>query len=236
MSRGVEPDDGIDMSVVVMTYNEAETLESTVREIAATLTTIPGRHEVVIIDDGSTDGSGAASDGLAAAMTAVRVVHHPTNAGLGGVYRTGFAEARGRFLTFFPADGQFPASIIPEFHVAIADADFVLGHIPDRRGSLAARFLSGTERALYRALFGRFPRFQGIFMCRTAVLRTLPLRSVGRGWAVVMELLLRADRSGCRMAGRPTSIRPRTAGRSKVHDIRTIVANTRQMVALRRLF
>jgi dolichol-phosphate mannosyltransferase len=227
-------DDGIAVSVVVMAYNEADTVESTTREIAATLATLAGRHEIIVVDDGSADGTGTIADRLAGSIDRLRVVHHPVNAGLGGVYRTGFAEAQGQFLTFFPADGQFPATIIPDFVAAIANADFVLGYIPDRRGSLLGRALSTSERTLYRVLFGRFPRFQGIFMCRTTALRALPLRSVGRGWAVVMELLLRADRASFRMVNRPTPLRPRMAGRTKVHNVRTIIANTQQMIALRR--
>lgn len=218
-----------------MAYNEAATLEATTHEIATTLESMGGDHEVLIVDDGSTDGTGAIADRMAEAIPFVRVVHHAPNAGLGGVYRTGFAEALGDYLTFFPADGQFPASIIPEFREAIGDADLVLGYVPDRRGSPVGQLMSAVERALYVGLFGRFPRFQGIFMCRTSVLRSLPLRSVGRGWAVLMELILRADRSGYRLVSRPTTIRPRQAGRSKVQNLRTIVSNTRQMIVLRAL-
>lgn len=233
MTDGANADDPIDVSVVVMTYNERETLGGTVAEISEVLREIPGHHEVIVINDGSTNGSAQIADRLAATSPEVRVIHHPVNAGLGGVYRTGFSQARGRFLTFFPADGQFPASIIPDFFGTIAGADFVLGYLADRRGPVFGRLLSATERVLYRGLFGRLPRFQGIFMCRTSVIRAIPLRSAGRGWAIVMELMLRADRGQYRLVNRPTPIRPRTAGHSKVRDVRTIAANTRQMIALR---
>jgi glycosyltransferase involved in cell wall biosynthesis len=223
------------VTVVVMAYNEAAALEPTVREIAATLGDMDGAHDIVVVDDGSTDDTPAVADRLEGSVPRLRVIHHLTNAGLGGVYRSGFAAARSELLTFFPADGQFPATIIPEFRAAIVDADFVLGFVPDRRSPWFARFMSGAERALYGVLVGRLPLFQGIFMCRTAALRDLPLRSAGRGWAVVMELFLRADRKGYRLVNRPTTMRPRMAGRSKVHNVRTIASNTRQMLALRRL-
>jgi glycosyltransferase involved in cell wall biosynthesis len=233
----ISRDDGTrpTVTVVVMAYNEMETVEATVLEIVDALKAIEGRHELIVVDDGGTDGTGAIADRMASTIPWIRVIHHHPNAGLGGVYRTGFAEARGEFLTFFPADGQFPATIIHAFRDAITDVDFVLGYLRDQRMGWFGRLMSTTERGLYSVLFGRFPRFQGIFMCRTAALRTLPLRSTGRGWAVVMELLLRADRAGLLMVSRPTTIRPRTAGRSKVHNFRTIVSNTRQMLALRRL-
>ena len=101
------------VSVVVMAYNEEATVEATIREIAAALQAIDGSHEIIVVDDGGADGTGEIADRLASTMSGIRVIHHQPNAGLGGVYRSGFAEARGEFLTFFPADGQFPAEIIP---------------------------------------------------------------------------------------------------------------------------
>jgi dolichol-phosphate mannosyltransferase len=224
------------VTVCVMAYNEIATIDATVDEIVGVLSTLPGDHEVVIIDDGSADGTAAAADRLGATIPIVRVVHHADNTGLGGVYRTGWVTATGQFVTFFPADGQFPAKIIAQFVDAMPTADFVLGYLPERRDGLMGRVVSVLERTLYSLLFGGFPRFQGVFMCRTSVLREIPLRSPGgRGWAVVMELILRGWRGGYRMASVPTTMRPRGVGRSKVNNARTILANMRQLLALRRL-
>ena len=92
------------------------------------------------------------------------------NLGLGGVYRTGFERATGDLVTFFPADGQFPASILHAFYPLAAGHELVLGYLPQRDGSLLARGLSAAERVLYRALFGPMPRFQGVFMVRRTLL------------------------------------------------------------------
>lgn len=222
------------MTVVVMAYNEAVTLPAVVDELAGALQSLGRLWEMVIVDDGSTDGTGAAANRLAATHSSVRVIHHPVNLGLGGVYRTGFGAARGRYVTFFPADGQFPATILADFRGAIESADLVLGTLPERRGTPLSTLLSFLERALYRALLGPMPRFQGILMFRRVLLAGMDLRSEGRGWAVLMEFILRAARGGARVVNRPTSIRPRTAGYSKVNNPRTILANLRQVVALRR--
>jgi len=223
------------LTVVVMAYNEAATVEATVCEIATTLTNVEKAYEILIVDDGSSDGTSAIADDLATSMPSVRVIHHAPNAGLGGVYRTGFREARGELITFFPADGQFPASIIEQFVPLTQDVDMVLGYLPDRRSSLVAKGLSFIERALYRALFGYFPTFQGVLMFRRRLLRELPLLSEGRGWAVLMELIIRAGRGDYRLVSAPTTMRPRRSGTSKVNNLRTIMSNTRQMFALRRL-
>ncbi len=222
------------LTVVVMTYDEVHSLESVVDEIRAEVERAGVTHEVLVVDDGSTDGSGPLADELAQRHEAVRVVHHDPNQGLGGVYRTGFAEARGELLTFFPADAQFPAEIIGQFLPLAGAHDMVLGYLPQRADSVVAKGLSAVERVLYRVLFGGFPRFQGILMFRTAILRDVTLVSAGRGWAVVMELILRADRAGYRLHSAPTGWRPREHGTSKVNNVRTILANVRQLAQLSR--
>jgi hypothetical protein len=70
-------------------------------------------------------------------------------------------------------------------------------------------------------------------MVRRETLARVRLHSEGRGWAIVMELLARAARSGWRMKTLPTAIRPRRSGVSKVQNARTIWSNLLQVVALR---
>ncbi len=161
------------ITVVVMTYNEVATVEETVRELHGVLTVLASPFEILVVDDGSTDGSGAIADALGEALQNVRAYHHPQNLGLGGVYRTGFAQARGTFLTFFPADGQFPAVLLKDFWPWLASHDLVLGYLPRRKNSLLGTFLSKMERLVYRVLFGPMPRFQGIMVLR----RQLPPRN-----------------------------------------------------------
>lgn len=225
------------VSCVVMAFNEVASLESTACELHGVLRTLGAPCELVIVDDGSSDGTGDVADTVARTLTGptveVRVIHHPQNLGLGGVYRTGFAEARGDYLTFFPADGQFPATIISDFLPRARSADLVLGYLPERRSSLVAKSLSAVERLLYAALFGRLPKFQGIMMLRRAVLSHVELKSSGRGWAIVMELIIRLKRGGYQIVSVPNTLRPRAHGQSKVNNLRTIWANVRQVVALR---
>ena len=189
-------------------------------------------YELLIIDDGSTDETGEIADDLAQQSGLVRVVHHAPNGGLGAVYRTGFAEARGCYLTFFPADGQFPASSIERFLAVMPSQDMVLGYIPRRPGMVLSRMLSRLERLLYRALFGSLPAFQGVLMFRRGLLEEIGLESQGRGWAVLMELIIRTSREGYRITSIPTGIRPRFAGDSKVNNFRTIWANLIQVLEL----
>lgn len=226
-------EDRLDITIVVMAFNEVQTLEKVVLNLVSVANAAGLSYEIVIVDDGSADGTGTAVERLCESIPQVRGIHHGTNLGLGMVYHTGFEEARGDFVTFFPADGQFPASILQQFVPLMTEADMVLGYLAERDDSLVARALSGIERLLYRVLLGPFPKFQGVFLLRRSVLADIELKSVGRGWAVVMELIVRVSRGGYRLVNIPTEMRPRISGKSKVNNLPTMWANLKQLVALR---
>lgn len=225
------------VSVVVMAFNEVANLQDVVIQINGALALLPGGpardDEILIVDDGSTDGTRAVADALADAIAGVRVVHHPMNRGLGGVYRTGFENANQDLIMFFPADGQFPAAIISGFYPLMPDHDLVLGYVSQRSRSLLAKGLSFAEKALYRILFGPMPKYQGVFMVRRAVLSAVPLETTGRGWGIVMEMIIRICRGGYRVKSVPTALTPRTSGRSKVNTLGSIWINLKQTIALR---
>jgi glycosyltransferase involved in cell wall biosynthesis len=217
-----------------MAFNEAESLAEVTSEIRDSLERLGRPWEMVIVNDGSADATGSIADGLASESSAVRAVHHPVNQGLGAVYRTGFAEVTSEFVTFLPADGQIPASSIAPFVAAMdAGADMVLGTIPDRPVPLYVRMLSSGERLLYRLLFGSFPAFQGMLMFRRSLLDAVELTSTGRGWTVIMELIVRTARRGASLAHVETGLDARRSGESKVTNLRTILSNFRQVLQLR---
>lgn len=227
------PCDGI--TVVVMTFNEAETLRSVVAEIREALLATGRQFEIIIVDDGSRDPTPSVAAEMARSVDGLRVVRHPENLGLGSVYRTGLSEARQDLVTFFPADGQFPASIIGQFLEKIQGHDAVFGILDNPVGPVGA-ILNRLERVFYQLLFGRFPRFQGIVMFRRRILDEVPLRSPGgRGWTILMELILRIARGPYRFTNAQTTLRRREVGRSKVRNLKTIWANLVQAVRLRRL-
>jgi glycosyltransferase involved in cell wall biosynthesis len=224
----------MDVCVVIPAYNEEQNLERVVCELLGTLRLMEGDHRVLIVDDGSADRTGEIAARLADASAEVSLARHPSNRGLGGVYRTGFDRATGDAVTFWPADGQFDPAILPRFAEELAHRDLVLGYLPNRKRGLAGGLLSLGERILYRLLFGEMPRFQGVFMIRTDVLRTTALTSAGRGWAIVLELIIKVSRAGHRVVSLPTDLRPRMAGESKVNNPRTVASNLAQVLELRR--
>jgi glycosyltransferase involved in cell wall biosynthesis len=222
----------VDVSVIVMAYNEAATLSSVLDEIDVVMRSSACSYEVIIVDDGSSDGTDQIADDAAQRLPSLTVLHHPTNRGIGEVYRSGFQAATGKYLTFLPADGQFPARIVTDFAPLMSQADLVLGYLPDIMRSPVATVLSWMERSLYRVMFGRLPRFQGIMMFRRTMLEDLGVKPGGRGWGILMEIIVRAKRSHLKIVSVPTSLRPRTSGKSKVNNLRSIWANIDQAIAL----
>lgn len=227
----------LSLSVFVFAYNEAESLGTVIKELDTTLREMNRPYEVVIIDDGSTDGTGAIADRLAGEFAGISVIHHERNYGLGGAYKTAFANARCDLVTFVCADGQIPARIIEQFLPLMDQKDMVLGYVPNRGDSLLSKALSMSEKILFRILFGYMPKFQGVLMFRRELLNGLKLRSEGdKAWTIIMELIIRVVRGGYRVMSVPVKFRLRMSGKSRVNNLSTIWANVRQVFVLRRYF
>jgi dolichol-phosphate mannosyltransferase len=139
------------VSVVAPVYNEFETLPEFHRRVAAAMA---GRHyELVLVDDGSTDGSGALIQMLAADDPAVRPVHLSRNFGHQAAVTAGLEIARGAAAVTIDADLQDPPEVIPRLLEAWeAGADVVHGVRSERRGESRRRLF--VIRAFYK-VFGR---------------------------------------------------------------------------------
>jgi len=227
------------LSVCVAAYNEAATLEPAVAEALAALATLGGEgHEVLIVDDGSTDGTGAIADRLASEHEDVRVVHHPQNLGLGGFYRSALRQARGDVLYFMAADLQpIPGEYFPRFVPLLADHDIVVGYDVRREAPLLSKGLSWAEGLLFAILFPGVPKVGGPLMIKRSVVDALDLRLArdeDRSWMVLWELMVRARRAGYRFGRVPVRRRARARGTTRASTIRTAVLMLRRLHALRR--
>ena len=102
-----------------------------------------GSYDVLIIDDASTDATGAIADAMAADDPRISVVHHPVNRGLGGSLRSGFAHATGELVLYTDADLPFDMAEVAKAIrlLRIYDADIVSAYRFDRTGEGARRLL-----------------------------------------------------------------------------------------------
>ena len=210
--------------VIIPTYNERFNVA---RIIPAVLAQDPS-IEVLVVDDGSPDGTGQVVDGIAANNPRVHVIHREGKLGLGTAYIAGFRWALERkYDLVFEMDADFSHNpdILPEFLVAIKEADVVHGsRYQDGRVNvvnwpMSRLFLSYTANIYARAVTGLpiFDTTAGFKCFRRNVLESIDLNSVkSNGYAFQIEMSFRAWKRGFRLVEIPIIFVDRTEGVSKM--------------------
>jgi dolichol-phosphate mannosyltransferase len=213
--------------LVLPTYNEAENVEPVVRAALAALEAAGVEHRVLIVDDGSPDGTGEIAERLARELEAVQVVHRQRKEGLGRAYLAGFDVALGGdadLVVEMDSDFSHDPADLPRLLAAAEDADLVLGSRYVRHGGveswgLRRRLISRGGCWYARAVLGMgIHDLTGGFKCfRRAVLEAIDLPSVrSTGYAFQVELTYRAVRAGFRVVEVPITFADREAGGSKM--------------------
>ena len=224
------------------TYNERENLEPMIRALGEVLDTT--RDRVLVIDDGSPDGTGEIADRLAAELGWVSVLHRETKEGIGPAYIAGFRQvlADGAELVLeMDCDFSHDPADVPRLIAAADEADLALGsryapgggtanwglvrRIVSRGGCLYAQILLGMR---VRDLTGGFKCF------RRAALEAIDLDALSaHGYAFQIEASYRVHRAGLRIQEVPITFVERRAGASKMTG--SIVAEAMWRVPLLRL-
>jgi dolichol-phosphate mannosyltransferase len=211
-------------TICLPTYNERENLEPMV---AALLERVGPDDSILVIDDGSPDGTGALADALAAREPRVAVLHRATKEGLGPAYLAGFkrALADGADLVLeMDCDFSHDPDDVPRLIAAAADADVVLGSRYVDGGRVedwgaSRRFVSRAGSLYAQALLAAPVRdLTGGFKCyRREVLERIDLDGVSsKGYAFQIETTYRALRAGFRVVEIPITFTDREAGHSKM--------------------
>ena len=216
--------------VVLPTYNERENLTTVVTLVRAALASCdpPVRGTVLIVDDGSPDGTGELADQLALDHGDVRVLHRARKGGLGGAYLAGFDEALANgadFVIEMDADlSHDPADLPRLIDAARRGADVVLGSRYIAGGGVEGwplhRQWISRAGGRYAAIMLGLPLsdLTGGFKCfRASALRRLDPDLVhSRGYAFQIELTFHAARAGLEIVEIPIVFRERELGRSKM--------------------
>jgi dolichol-phosphate mannosyltransferase len=214
--------------VVIPTYNEAETIELIVRATDAELERlVPGEHRILVVDDGSPDGTGELADSLAEELGTVEVLHRTRKGGLGHAYLAGFARALecGAELIFeMDADFSHDPRYLGDLLAAAQDADLVLGSRYVEGGGVRdwgpLRRLVSRGGGLYARSILRVDvrDLTGGFKCiRREVLEGIDLGSIrAEGYVFQIEVTYRAILAGFRVREIPIIFTDRAAGSSKM--------------------
>ena len=205
----------LDLSLVVPAHDEVENLERVVSEVHSALDPTALRWELVIVDDGSTDGSAALLDRLAASEPRLRVVKLAQQSGQTAALRAGFEVVAGRLIATMDADLQCPPSDLPLLLEALGDADMACGVRTGRRDppsrKLASTLANGARRLFLapdlRDLAGPLRVFRRDALVH--VTTRWPLFDGAHRWLPALFQL-----AGLHVVQRPVSHLPRTAGTS----------------------
>jgi dolichol-phosphate mannosyltransferase len=213
--------------LILPTYNEAENIEGLVRAALAQLESTGVEPTILVVDDGSPDGTGRIADRLAEELAPVRVLHRDRKQGLGRAYLAGFALAlaNGADLVLeMDSDFSHDPADLPRLIVAADAADLVLGSRYVPGGGVTSwgrlrRLLSRGGSAYARILLGVPVRdLTGGFKCfHRRVLEEIDLEHVhADGYGFQIELTYKAVRAGFRVAEVPILFRERSVGESKM--------------------
>jgi dolichyl-phosphate beta-glucosyltransferase len=204
----------IEVSVVIPAYNEELRVGPVLADIVTSLRRAGRTHEVIVVDDGSMDGTSRLVNDLAAQYPELRLIRLPENRGKGHAVRTGVVNSRGEVVLFADADGATPIGELARLEAALdAGADIAIGS-----RALANAEVKVNARA-YRRLIGRLFHFLvssltvagfqdtqcGFKLFRRHAAHDLFSRMLMSGFSFDVEVLLMAERRGYRAAEVPVN-------------------------------
>jgi dolichol-phosphate mannosyltransferase len=219
------------VSVIVTAMNEVGNLEPTIASVRAAVEPRFSDYEIIIVDDGSSDGTSELADRLAAAHPRIVVHHNGSNRGLAASYRKGIELATKPYTSWVAGNNIVPERGLADLYDAVGDAEVVTTYIAtDVRGA-GRRVVSRSFTTLVNLLFGvRLRYYTGPCVYRTD--RLQQLRTVSEGSMIVPEILLRMVKSGQTYLELPLQPKPRSSGTTKTFRLRNLVGVGRSLARL----
>jgi glycosyltransferase involved in cell wall biosynthesis len=223
----------IELSIILPAYNEEANIERAMTAATKVGERLCTRHEVIVVDDGSSDATAALVRAAGEADPRIRLIAHEQNRGYGHALRSGFAAATLDLVFFTDADNQFDLEELEAFLPSIEHADVVAGFRYNRQDPFIRRFFAKGWNAVVRVLFYAPVRdIDCAFkLFRRDVFKDINLEAMGA--MVSTELMVRIARSGKSVVEIGVTHYPRTAGKARGADPRVIL---RALIELRRMY
>lgn len=201
-----------ELSIVIPVYNEVANLDALVQELNSIIPRFAPRFEVILVDDGSTDGGDSRLDAIALANPRFRVIHFKRNAGQSAALEAGFRAAWSPLVATMDADLQNDPSDLGAFLAELEHADAVVGVRKQRSDSWIRRISSQIGNAVRNAITGDHITDTG---CSLKLFRAAYLRRIKMyvGMHRFLPTLLRQE--GARVIELTVHHRPRLHGKSK---------------------
>lgn len=209
------------LSIFFPAYNDAGSIAEVVRSYHAEARKFASDVEVVVVNDGSRDGTGEILEALSLEMPALRVVHHPSNMGYGAALITGFRSCTHELVFYTDGDGQYKASDMEALFEALdGDTDVVNGYKRSRGDGMGRAFTGTLYKTVTKMLFGI--RIRDID-CDYRLVRRRAMDGItltSRTGVICTEMVYKWERKGCRIKEVPVSHFPRSHGRSQFFTFR----------------
>jgi glycosyltransferase involved in cell wall biosynthesis len=211
------------IAVIVLAFNEEQSLPGFLDESLQFLSDYVPEWEVLIVDDGSSDGTRAVAERYAAEHDNVRVLVHQTNQGMGAGMKTGIRAATAEYFTIIAGDGQHPTPELAVMIPGLKEADIVSTYHSNQREPHRRVLSYGFRRAMNWAAGIDFT-LEGIYLFpRKVAVEEIGLDNIpGDTFFFSFELIARALREGYTITVRPMLVRPRKYGVSKVASAQRI--------------
>jgi glycosyltransferase involved in cell wall biosynthesis len=223
------------LSLVIPAHNEAANIDGVIRRCCAVLPTLASQFEIVLVDDGSSDGTAeVARQAMGSQVDRLRVVRHQRKSGYGITVADGLRASQGEFVAFMDGDGQFDIGDLRLLTDCFADADLAAGWRRRRADPWFRSLISGVFNILVRLLYGIHYRDIdcGLKVMRRSVLEAAsPLQA--RSALLNTELYFKSQRSGLRIVQVPVPHHPRVAGVRSGARLIPILRAIRDLVRLR---
>lgn len=217
-----------ELSVFFPCYNEEKNISNTVNKAISTLEQIATKWEILIIDDGSKDKTGEIALALQKKYpNNIKVITHNPNKGYGAAFKSGFYNAKYKWIAFTDADGQFDFGEIINFinKQKETNADLVIGYYLDRKVSKSIILTSKIWEIIVSALFGLKVKDIdcGFKFVSKKVIDTIPKLEAERGAFISSEFLIKAKKSGFKIVEVGVHHFPRTEGQATGRQLKVII-------------
>lgn len=210
------------ISVVMPSLNEAKNISDAVGNVINSFRLHNVAGEIVIVNDGSTDETGAIAEGLVREHSFVKVVHHQSPQGIGASFWDGVWNSSGEIVTMIPGDGENDAAETIRYLPVMDHVDILIPFVYNKNvRSSGRRLLSSAYRGIINLAFGMTLNYMnGTVMYRKCILEGLTFRS--KGFFYQTELLIRTIREGYLFAEVPYALSLRTGGESKATTLKSL--------------
>ena len=228
-----ESRESVRVSLFFPVYRDESTTAVMITKALRFLSSVGDEYEVIVVDDGSPDRSGAIADDLARQHPNVRVIHHPRNLGYGAAIRTGLAASRFEYVCFTDGDDQYEIEDFRKLLRLREHYDLIITFRYKKIYSSTRIFVSWVYNMLLRFMFRT--RFRdvstGLRMVRRSLIDEIPLES--NSPFIGAELAIKAMVAGYRVGEVGIQTFPRTFGQGSSTSMHNIVAT---MVDLWRMY